>query len=125
MNAHRILIVGDSLPAEAMAHMLSGDQHICVLGIAVTADEALATLAYLEADALLVIGTTDETISRYLPVLARYPRLPVLRSDISATTLQVITSRSIEPRLDQLLAAIAVLPRSESGAPKRELQVLI
>jgi hypothetical protein len=118
MNAHRILIVGDALPAEAMAHMLSGDRHMRVLGIAVTADEALATLADLEADVLLVIGTTDETISRYLPVLARYPCLPVLRSDISATTLQVITSRSIEPRLDQLLAAIALLPKAESCVPE-------
>lgn len=123
MNKHCVLILGDSLLADGIARMLSSDQHVQVAGIASNAQEALATLARSVVDALIVIGTSGELTSRYLPVLTRYPNLPILHGDVSTTTIHVIIRRSIEARLDQLLAAIELLPLRDSMASDQDLAI--
>ncbi len=121
MNAHRILILGDSFVAEGLACMLGRMPQLSMIDAVSTVEAALTVLAGQAVDALIVVGASEETITWYLAVLARYPNLPILRSDVGVTKIQLITSRCIEARLDQLLAAIALLPTSDSATPDLEL----
>jgi hypothetical protein len=112
MDEHTILILGNSFIAEGIARMLGDVQQLRVMS-ASTVEMALATLESHAADLLIIIGATDETIVRYLAVLARYPSLPIIRRDIGTTKAQIISSRSIDARLDKILAAIALLPKHD------------
>jgi hypothetical protein len=120
MTEHRVLILGNSLLAESMAHLLRANHQVCVAERVSTMDEARVVLADQVVDALIMIGTTDETSAWYLSVLDHHPTLPVVRNDLSRTTIHVITSHCVEARLDQLLAAIAALPQRGSATPDLE-----
>ena len=120
MDQHRILILGNSLMAEAMTQILRANHQMCVTERVSTIEAALAVLAGRAVDVLIIIGTIDETSIWYLSALARYPDLSVLRSDLSTPKIQVMTSHCIEARLDQLLAAIVALPRRDSATPDLE-----
>jgi len=109
MNERTVLILGDSFVAEGTARMLRDVGQLRVIS-ASTVEMALAALERDTVDLLIVIGMTDETIMRYLAVLARYPDLPIIRSDLGVTKVQIISSRLIDARLDLLLEAIAELP---------------
>ena len=114
MDQHRILILGNSLVAEAVTQILHASHEMCVTERVSTIEAALAVLAGRAVDVLIIIGTTDETSIWCLSALAHYPDLSVLRSDLSTPKIQV-TSHCIDARLDQLLAAIVALPRRDSA----------
>jgi hypothetical protein len=120
MDQHRVLILGNSLSAEALTQILQVSHQLGAAKRVSTIEMALEVLASQEIDALLMIGTADETSHWYLSALNRYPDLPILRSDLSTPKIQVITSRCIEARLEQLLEAIAALPRRDRLAPDLE-----
>ncbi len=114
MNQHHVLILGNSLSAEAMTEVLR-DTEMCVTERVSTIEIALAILASRAVDVLIMIGMPDETSRWYLSALRHYPDLPVLRSDLSTPKIQVMISRCIEARLDPLLAEIEALPRRGSA----------
>jgi len=96
MNQHRIFILGKSLLSNSLVRLLDQSPKIAVVGSATTTEEALVVTAGKQFDALIVIGTDDQTTVRFCPILAKYPDLPVIRADISQNTIQIITSQNIE-----------------------------
>ena len=111
MSYHRVLIIGNSLLAEGMAQMLGDSPSVRVIGVAPTADEALVLLAEHEIDALIVMGTDDQTTVRYCQIMAQYPELPLIRADISQDKVQVFTSQSVDAKPGALIDAISLLPK--------------
>jgi len=115
MKEHRVLIMGDTLLAEGIALMLRTYGKALVTERVSTIEAAAAVLADHPIDVLIIIGMTREIGAWLLSTLARFPGLTVVQSDVSTTKIQVITSRCVEARLDQLLATIAALPGPDSA----------
>ena len=111
MDKRRVFLLGNSLLTNGIARILQGDPRIAVLGSAATADEALTAMANLCIDAIIVMGTDDQTTLRMYPVLAQYPGVPVLLADISQNQVQLITSQNITAKPGDLLAVLADLPK--------------
>jgi DNA-binding NarL/FixJ family response regulator len=111
MDHRRIFILGSSLLTAGLGRLLGKTPGIEVVGNASSADEALPLMNGQVIDALLVMGTDDQTTMRICPILAKYPDLPVIRADISQNVIQLITSQNIEADPESLLATIAGLPK--------------
>ena len=111
MDHRRIFILGSSLLTAGLARLLGKTPEIEVVGNATTADEALPLMNGQLIDALVVMGTDDQTTVRFCPILAAYPDLPVIRADISQKTMQLITSQTIQADTESLLATLIALPR--------------
>jgi len=108
--------MGDTLLAEGIAQMLRAYHKAFVAERVSTIEAATAVLADHPIDMLIISGMTSEMSAWLLPTLACFPTLTVVQSDLSTTKIQVITSRCIEARADQLLATIAALPRQGSAS---------
>lgn len=111
MDHRKIFILGNSLLTAGLVHLLGNKPEIEVVGNATTAEEALPLMNGQLIDALVVMGTNDQTTVRFCPILAAYPDLPVIRADISQNAVQLITSQNIEADPESLLATIAGLPK--------------
>jgi len=81
------------------------------LGCSATVDEALPAMANLSIDAIIVMGTDDQSTLRMSPVLAQHPGVPILLADISQNQVQLITSQNIEAKPGELLTVLADLPK--------------
>lgn len=124
MEQLRIFLLGSSLMTSSIAAILDADNHVELVGSAVTVDDALAAMAGRVIDAIIVMGTDNQTTVSYWPVFAEHPNVPIIRADISQNSVQVITSQSIEAKGSVLLAALAELPRrSSSGSASHPKEV--
>ena len=118
MNERRVLVVGSSLFAETLAQMLVNAKAVTVVGTAPTPDAALPLLQAECPDAVILVVVTDETDpTDFSQFLVEQPDLPIIRADINANTVQVITSRQVSARASDLLAVIAELPKHEYLPP--------
>jgi DNA-binding NarL/FixJ family response regulator len=112
MTKHRVIIVGNSLFADAIVQMLQHGDVVQVIG---TASSLEATVTWLEVnrpDAIIVAGTTSEdTNAIFGSLIANYPQLPVIRTTLNAHKIQVATSRCIRADMPDLLNAITTLPK--------------
>ena len=111
VDHRRIFLLGSSLLTAGLARLLGKTPEIEVVGNATTAEEALPLMIGQLIDALVVMGTDDQTTVRFCPILAAYPDLPVIRADISQNTMQLITSQAIQADTESLLATLIALPR--------------
>lgn len=111
LNKRRVYIFGNSLLTAGILSVLEEDQQFIVLGCVATVEETQLALHNQVTDALIVIDTDDQTAMRLCPVLAQDPDLPILRADISQDYIRIETSQNIEADPENLLAALAALPR--------------
>ena len=107
----RIFIIGDSLFAETLAGMLARAGGVSVIGASATPEAALPLLGRVCPDAVIVAGIGDDPAQDLGHLLAAFPDLPVIRADLNADSVQVITSQRVSARPSDLLAAIAALPK--------------
>ena len=107
----RILIIGSSLLTNGVLRLLKEDPRFALQGCVETVDEALKAMGSMAVDALVVMGTDNQTTMRVCPVIAQYPDIPILRADISQNHIQLVTSQNIEANPDNLLTVLAALPR--------------
>jgi len=110
MQARRIIIIGDSLFAETLAGMLRHAGDVTVVGAAATPEAAFPLIPGTCPDAVIVAGIGEEPAQDLGHLLAAFPDLPVIRADLNADSVQVITSQRVSARPSDLLAAIAALP---------------
>ena len=114
MEETKVVVVGDSLPAESFVHRLEEESLAGsspkVMGTAATIEEAIPLLDSNEVDVLIVAGTDRVSTSRLGPVLAQYSGVPVIRIDVSHHKIQIITSREVDARAVDLVEAIKALP---------------
>jgi DNA-binding NarL/FixJ family response regulator len=111
MDARTVFIIGDSLFAETLARTLATPGGVEVVGSAPTPEAALPLIKARCPDAVIVAGVGEVTPAAFAQLLASHPDLPLIRADLSASDVQVITSQRVGARSSDLLAAIAGLPR--------------
>lgn len=109
MTLRRVLVIGNSLFAETLAQMLAHATGVVVVGTAPTLDTALPLIDSACPDVLILAACTSHSdgISN---VLISYPHLPILWADLDTNEVQLITSRSISARREDLLAMLDELP---------------
>ncbi|MCC9074996.1 response regulator transcription factor [Litorilinea aerophila] len=107
---HRVLIVGDSLFAEAVDQLLRHNQALEVTGIVMNMAEALSQLSLTLPDVVLVLNSGGETRLDPCSLLVAYPDLPVLYADLTGADFRILRSQPIGSRAADLLAAIQALP---------------
>jgi hypothetical protein len=107
---HTVFIVGDSLFAEAMAHLLGHLDAVKVVGVAAGIDDALVQLPEYLPDMILFLHSTQDSQQDLCPLLAAYPDIPILRAGLDAAELRIISSRRLGTQTADLLAAIQSLP---------------
>lgn len=110
MQARRIFIIGDSLFAETLAGMLRHAGDVTVVGAAAKPEAAFPLIPGTCPDAVIVAGIGEDPTQDLGQLLAAFPDLPVIRADLNADSVQVITSQRVSARPSDLLAAIAALP---------------
>lgn len=108
----RVLIVGDSLFAEALAHVLASDGAVEVVGHAPTSEAALSLLAARQVDAVIVAGVGEG--EAWAQLVTVQLDLPLIRADLNADSVQVVTSQRIVARSAELIEAIRKLPARQS-----------
>lgn len=104
----RVLVVGNSLFAEAIAQLLSRSEAVDVVGSAADVSAALALAPACQPDAVVVLD--DDDVFDLCPLLTAYPDLPILRAGLHSDGLRVIRSQRLDARPVDLLAAIQDLP---------------
>lgn len=119
-TVHTIFIVGDSLFAEAMAQLLGHTSTVEVVGIAADIEDALARLPLRMPDAVLVLNSSEENRLDLCPLLTAYPDIAILRADLNAVDLRLISSRRLGTSPADLLAAIQSLPTQPSEPTSSE-----
>lgn len=110
MSGRRVFIVGDSLFAEGLAKMLAQAQAATLVGIAPTAESASPLIESSRADTIIVTAIGDAADS-FCRLITRHPTLSILRADLNANTVQVITSQQVSANVPDLLTALANLSK--------------
>lgn len=82
-----------------------------IVGAASTLQAALPLLKANHLDAMIVVDTGPTCAVVFDPILIRCPDLPIVRLDLNSDQVQVITSRLVDARSSEVLAAIAALPK--------------
>lgn len=111
MEMRRVLLVGDSLFAETLTRMLTQAGAVEVIGSAPTPQAALALLKSQRPDVVVIAGAGEDASAVFGQFLAADPDLPLIRADLNAPDVQVITSQHIGARSSDLIAAITSLPK--------------
>ncbi len=115
MEFRNVFVVGDSLFAETLVEVLGRSENVRVIGTANTPEEALPLLQSQHPDAVIVAVADENVTATFAPILIANPNLPIIHTDINTNQVQVITNKSIDAHINDLLAAIAGLPDRESG----------
>lgn len=117
MDKRKVLIVGDSAYAQGLAQSLADSDAVTVVATSPSVDEAGTFVAANALDAVIVIGERGDREAICSPLLAAQSDLAIVYADMAASRIQVITSQSFLARTEELIEAIAFLPRrSEAGA---------
>ena len=111
MEPRTVIIIGDSLFAEALSQVLSLSDRVRVAGCAPTPHAALALIAAHQPDAVIVAETDRVETTDYSQLLKNDLDLPIIRANLNADSVQIITSHRIGTRPADLLTALAELPK--------------
>lgn len=110
----RVFIIGDSLFTETLAHMLAGAAGVAVVGSVTSRVAAFTAVAQARPHVIIVADVGDQFQAHFGPLLSLYPNIPIISADLNRDYVQIITSRRVNARRDDLLAAIDELAKSVS-----------
>jgi DNA-binding NarL/FixJ family response regulator len=111
MERRTVIIIGDSLFAEALSQMLTLSDQVSVVGCVPTLDAADTLIAACQPDAVIVAEADRAGAADYSQLLKNDLDLPIIRANLNADSVQIITSHRIGTRPADLLTAIAELPK--------------
>jgi hypothetical protein len=115
MNKRRVLIVGESAYAQGLAQKLADDGSVMVVATSPTVDGAKPFLAARDLDVVIVLGERGDRQAICSPLLTAQADLAIVYADMAASSMQVITSKSLVARTEDLMEAIAFLPAKVSS----------
>lgn len=90
--------------------MLAQAKGATLVGIAPTAESASPLIESSRADTIIVTAIGDAADS-FCRLITRHPTLSILRADLNANTVQVITSQQVSANVSDLLTALANLSK--------------
>lgn len=114
MNERRVLVIGNSLFAETLTDLLANVPEILVVGEADSPQTALLLLQSTCPDVVIMADCiASEASTDLIGLVVTHPQLPLIRADLTTNTVQVITSRSVSARREDLLAVLNSLPQKD------------
>ena len=111
MERRTVIIIGDSVFAEALSQMLTLSDRVSVVGCVPTLDAANTLITVEQPDAVIVAEADRAGAADFSQLVKNDLDLPIIRANLNADSVQVITSHRIGTRPTDLLAAIAELPK--------------
>lgn len=112
MVARSVLVIGDSLFADALKQTLA-DNSVAIVGCVATLAAALPLLRATCPDAVIIAhaGADSAPPTVLGQILAAYPDLPIIYANLNTNVVRVVASHQLGPRSADLLAAIAAIPK--------------
>ncbi len=101
-----VFIIGDSLFTETLGQLLANTADMKIVGTAPSLALARTFVAKAFPHVIIFADTSDPTQDKFGPLLSNFPDLPLISVDLSRDYVQIISSRRVSTRLDDLLAAI-------------------
>jgi DNA-binding NarL/FixJ family response regulator len=111
MDRRTVIIVGDSLFAEALSQVLTQSDRVEVTACVPTPEASLAVIDSHRPDAVIVAAADRVWAHDCGQLIAAQPDLPILYTDLNTDSVQIITSQRIGARTADLLTALAELPK--------------
>ncbi len=105
----RVFIIGDSLFTEMLEHLLANTTDMHVVGTVSSLALARTAVAKALPHVIIVSDASDQKQDKFSSILSIFPDLPLISVDLSRDYVQVITSRRVGTRSDDLLTAIRTL----------------
>jgi len=113
MGKHRVLILGDSLFAEVLSSMLSGNG-VRVVGVAPTLQAALPLLDSVRPDVVIMAEAVATDATAVAALGGALLDIPLIMADLERHYMRLVTSQLICARSNDLLDVIAALPQQHA-----------
>ncbi len=114
MTTHRVLVIGNSLFAATLTQLLADVPDVAVVAEADSTQTALSLLKTVCPDVVIMAAYGNAADNADLVgLVVTHPQLPLIRADLTSNTVQVITSRSVSARREDLLAVLNSLPQKD------------
>jgi len=107
MDLKKVLVLGESLPAESMAFLFKEHEQFDLIGQTKTLSEAEHLLREHQVDVLVLVENGRGVNCHLGEMLTKHPELPIVRANIEVDKVQVITSRCLGTRLDEFIQIIS------------------
>jgi chemotaxis response regulator CheB len=105
----RVFIIGDSLFTDTLVQLMANTADMKVVGTAPASMLASTAVAEARPHVIIVADASEKTQDKLGSILSLFPDLPLISLDLSRDYVQVITSRRVQTRRDDLLVAIREL----------------
>lgn len=111
MQVVYVYLIGTTIFAETLRHMLEESEEIHVLGMAASLSKAAEDTKLSQADVILITEPSKDPNERILSFMESQKDIPVIYTDLQRESIQVITSVSYRARIKDLKQAILSLPK--------------
>ncbi len=115
MEGCRVFIIGDSLFTETLAHLLANAAGVQLVGTAGSSEAAASLVNETRPQIIIVADLGRQVQDPFGSLLALFPDTPLISADLNRDYVQVITSRRVSARRDDLLTTIYDLARRPAG----------
>lgn len=111
MPVANVYLIGTTIFAESLSHMLEESGEIRIVGVAASLSKAVEDQRLSHADVILITEPSQDPNERILSFLESQKDIPVIYTDLQRESIQVITSVSYRARVKDLKDAILSLPK--------------
>lgn len=101
----RVFLIGDSLFTESLAQMLAEAEKVQVVGTAVFPVNEFTAVTQSHPQ-VIILADAGQHQNTATSLLTQFPDIPIIKADLNRDYVQVITSRRVNARRTDLLAAI-------------------
>ncbi len=111
MPVVHVYLIGTTIFAESLSHMLEESGDIRIVGVAASLSKAAEDKNLTIADVILITEPSQDPNESILSFLEHQKDIPVIYTDLQRESIQVITSVSYRARVKDLKEAILSLPK--------------
>ena len=102
----RVVVIGDSLFTETLAHMLAGVVDVKMVGAGSSQDKVINAVANENPDVIIIADVGISAQDASSSIISIYPDIPIIYADLNQDHVKVITSRRVSARREELLMTI-------------------
>ncbi|NUM44445.1 MAG: hypothetical protein HUU38_07025 [Anaerolineales bacterium] len=117
MTRSQVFIIGETLYAETLTHLLADSEEVEIAGTATTPAEALPSLRESPPDALILASIEKTSLGSLDLLLEACPDVPLLCTNLNDANVQMFTHRKLNARFSTLLEALTQIPPRRSHEP--------
>lgn len=111
MSVHRVFVIGDSLFAETLTQLLEQREELCIVGVSTSVESAITDVLQEFPDVFVIAESNESYIQNLTMLLANFPDIPIVCSDLNSNTLQIFSNQRYQARTAELVTAITSLQK--------------